>query len=95
MLSYNCIDFIARDSPMLLRLIQQYIAVTELEISNINTLIQDSDTLQLLPEDLFYYKNELEKLLNSNMILLHTLRSFSSSINSIIMRDHKIPFEPN
>ena len=95
MLSYNCINFITRDSPMLLRIIQQYIAVTELEILNINTLIQDSDTLQLLPEDLIYYKNELEKLLNSNMILLHTLRSFSSSINSIIMRDHKIPFELN
>lgn len=85
MLSYNCINFIARDSSMLLRILQQYIAVTELEISNIHILIQNSETLQLLPEDLSYYRNELEKLLHSNKILLYTLHSFLSTLNNIIM----------
>lgn len=80
MLSYNCLCLFTETHPVLSQMIQRFIEVTEHEISRIDSLILSSETLSLAPEDLIYYKNELNALRKDDIQLLQLLRSFAAAI---------------
>ncbi len=84
MLSYHCLSLLTESHPCLPQIIQRHIKVTEQEISHIDSLIQSSETLALLPEDLTYYRKELENLRGSDIQLLQSLRSFAEAMSKIL-----------
>lgn len=83
MISYNCLNLCLKENG-LLQLASQSIVQIESEISYINTLLQDSPSLQLTSQDLDYYKEELASVLYSNTELLWYISSCMNSIYDLI-----------
>ncbi len=80
MISYKCSMLIGQEESGLIYHTEQCIKQIEAEISYINTLIQESSSLQLAPIDFVYYQSELKEILSGNTALLHCTASFLNSL---------------
>ena len=90
MISHNCLSLIDDKESGLLHQARQCIKKIESEISFIDTLMQNSSSLQLSSWDLAYYQSELNKLLYGSKELIHCISSFLDSLDKLFSTESDV-----